>query len=249
MSKFLVLLIFSLIFLISSEIVFSSTLEGTIYNKNLEAETNVLLTINTIPEQHLLSKEGTYILNIPPGTYTLSAQKGNITISNTIKIEQEGEYTYDIFLLLNIDENEDLWEYTQPLTEENLTELSAENSYFIPKTVSYVLVTIIVLLLFARVIYYRKKYGSLRLFRKRIKVEQQKTTEQLRAEIASEPTILDKTIEIIKKHDGRIHQTKLRCELNYLSEAKVSLIITELEHKGKIEKIKKGRGNIIIFKE
>ena len=33
-----------------------------------------------------------------------------------------------------------------------------------------------------------------------------------------------------------------------LSEAKISLILTELEHKGQIEKVKKGRGNVIILK-
>ncbi len=33
-----------------------------------------------------------------------------------------------------------------------------------------------------------------------------------------------------------------------LSEAKISLILTELEHKGKVEKIKKGRGNVILLK-
>ena len=31
------------------------------------------------------------------------------------------------------------------------------------------------------------------------------------------------------------------------SEAKISLVLTELEAKGKIKKIKKGRGNIIIW--
>ena len=39
-----------------------------------------------------------------------------------------------------------------------------------------------------------------------------------------------------------------RTELN-LSEAKVSLIITELEAKQKVEKIKKGRANVIILKQ
>src|SRR3989344_2647515 len=51
-----------------------------------------------------------------------------------------------------------------------------------------------------------------------------------------------------KKHDGRINQKELRKEMLYLSEAKVSLIVTELEHKGMIEKIKKGRGNVLILK-
>ena len=33
-----------------------------------------------------------------------------------------------------------------------------------------------------------------------------------------------------------------------ISESKVSLILTELEHKGKIERVKKGRGNVILLK-
>ena len=34
-----------------------------------------------------------------------------------------------------------------------------------------------------------------------------------------------------------------------LSESKVSLILTELEHTGIIEKVKRGRGNVILLKE
>jgi uncharacterized membrane protein len=57
----------------------------------------------------------------------------------------------------------------------------------------------------------------------------------------------DQIIDIIKKHGGRTTQKELRKEMS-LSEAKVSLMITELESKGRIEKIKKGRGNILILK-
>ncbi len=58
---------------------------------------------------------------------------------------------------------------------------------------------------------------------------------------------LDRILEIIKQEGGRITQKDLRKHFP-LSEAKVSLMITELETKGKLEKIKKGRGNIIILK-
>ena len=34
-----------------------------------------------------------------------------------------------------------------------------------------------------------------------------------------------------------------------MSEAKISLMIAELEHKGLVEKIKKGRGNIVVLKK
>ena len=85
-------------------------------------------------------------------------------------------------------------------------------------------------------------------FRKKIKEESKKTIYQHKAELAQEPDSADKALEIIKKHDGRISQKKLRKEMLYLSEAKVSLILTELEHKGLIEKVKKGRGNVILLK-
>jgi uncharacterized membrane protein len=57
-----------------------------------------------------------------------------------------------------------------------------------------------------------------------------------------------KLLEKIKKNNGRITQKELRKEFP-LSEAKISLAITELEHKNKVEKIKRGRTNVIILKK
>ena len=54
-------------------------------------------------------------------------------------------------------------------------------------------------------------------------------------------------LQVMKEQGGRITQKELR-KYFPLSEAKVSLLLTELEAKGKIEKIKKGRGNIILLK-
>ena len=64
-----------------------------------------------------------------------------------------------------------------------------------------------------------------------------------------EPSYVEKALEIIKSHGGRI--TQKSCAKNcYISqEAKVSLIVTELEHKELVEKIKKVRGNVILLKE
>ena len=57
---------------------------------------------------------------------------------------------------------------------------------------------------------------------------------------------LNNIYNIIKK-EKRITQKELR-KNSSLSEAKISLIITQLEKENKIQKIKKGRINIIIFK-
>ena len=57
---------------------------------------------------------------------------------------------------------------------------------------------------------------------------------------------INKIVDILKKEGGRATQKDIRKEAP-LSEAKISLMIAELEHKGIIKKIKKGRGNIIVL--
>ena len=59
---------------------------------------------------------------------------------------------------------------------------------------------------------------------------------------------LEKLVNILKSKGKRAAQKDLRKDLG-LSEAKVSLMITDLESRGMVKKIKKGRGNIIILVE
>lgn len=54
-------------------------------------------------------------------------------------------------------------------------------------------------------------------------------------------------IKMLRKNNGRMTQKEIRKEIP-LSEAKISLMVSELEKEGKVEKIKKGRGNIIVLK-
>ncbi|MEM2271979.1 MAG: MarR family transcriptional regulator [Archaeoglobaceae archaeon] len=61
------------------------------------------------------------------------------------------------------------------------------------------------------------------------------------------PEDLKAVLELIKAEGGRITQKELRKRLGY-SEAKISLILADLERRGLIEKVKKGRGNIIFLK-
>ena len=57
---------------------------------------------------------------------------------------------------------------------------------------------------------------------------------------------LKQVLEILKDSNGRINQKDLRKQLN-LSEAKVSLMVSELESLNKVKRIKKGRANIIVL--
>lgn len=225
--------------LISLTLVSATTLQGTIYNTNLEPEVDTLIQINTIPEQRFLAREGTYQFEVSPGTYILTAQKEALMVTEEVVVSAQGTYIYDIFLLPDFADEDDLWNDT---TEELLEE---EQQF----PWQYIVAGIILLLLAYRFYRARKKYGSLWKFRRKIKEEAAKTVEQHKEELAKEPGYIEKALEIIKKHDGRITQKDLRKEMLYLSEAKISLILTELEHKGKIEKIKKGRGNVVVLKK
>lgn len=61
------------------------------------------------------------------------------------------------------------------------------------------------------------------------------------------PEDLKAVVEVIKASGGRITQRELRKKLGF-SEAKMSLIIADLERRGIVEKVKKGRGNVLFLK-
>ncbi len=225
----------------------AGTLQGTIYNEKLEVEKDVLLEIDTVPMQKFLSKEGTYSFELKQGTYTLSARKGYISSAENIEIREEsteeGTYTFDFFLFPGFVDEDDLWQDTE---EEFFTgEEIAADGY---EWWRYAIAGAIVIFALWRFLRLKKRHGSLRAFRQKIKNEMFKSTKQHKEELANEPGYIETALEIIRKHEGRITQKELRKEMLYLSEAKVSLIVTELEHKGKIEKVKKGRGNVILLK-
>ena len=57
---------------------------------------------------------------------------------------------------------------------------------------------------------------------------------------------LQEIMDLIRGHKGRITQKDLRSRLNY-SEVKVSILLSELEKRGLIKKLKNGRENIVIL--
>lgn len=61
------------------------------------------------------------------------------------------------------------------------------------------------------------------------------------------PEDLVQVLEILRKSGGRATQKELREKTGW-SEAKLSLVLTDLERRGLIEKYKRGRGNVIFLK-
>lgn len=257
-------LVGSIFFLLSLSGAMAATLQGTIYDAELNVAENILVEINTMPLQKMLAVDGTYSFAVPQGTYTLQARKGDITVNEEVHIAAEGTFTLDLFLLPDFLDEDELWqESEEPLFEPETNFWSGAWRYGVAATI----------LIFAlwRIRKARKKYGPLpSLFRWRKKrksterreeaqnkgevqkneearTEKESAKNLLSSEIGS--TLPEHVLSILRKNDGRMTQKELRKELMHLSEAKVSLLLTELEHKGKIEKIKRGRGNVVVVKE
>lgn len=153
------------------------------------------------------------------GTYSFSLEKGSYTIKAET-ISDEKSLVEEKITIIDDNGNYVLDLFILP----EQTEQKPENFDILWYIISAVIIGILVLFIFKK-----------RKHKIKIKEKEPETTDN------------DNLIKLIKDNGGRITQKELRKHFP-LSEAKVSLMITELESKGKIEKIKKGRGNIIILK-
>jgi uncharacterized membrane protein len=215
MKKILLLLVLLFVINLSK----AATISGNIYNWDLQQVENVRVTINTTPQQLIISKDGTYSFEVPTGNYLLKAEyykndileasvEEEITITNP-----NGNYIIDLILFPNLDIDEDF----DPFEEETK-----------PQYLVYLLVGLSLLIILIITFFYQKRKSK-------------KQLQELEG-----PDDLEKVLDFIKKQDGRTTQKEIRKALG-LSEAKASLIITELEHKNIVKRIKKGRTNIIIL--
>ena len=204
--------------LLFSQLVFSATIHGTIYDLSLDKAKDVRVEINTEPKQLYVSKNGSYAFNVPNGNYKVEAKQyiGNFlesSVLENITVKDDGNYVLDLILFPSLDEDE--LEY-----DIDIIDPFPETRINIQLLILFFVIAFIVFYIIRNVRFKAKK---------------------------EEDTDLEKIIKIIKQEGGRTTQKHIRKEIP-LSEAKISLMIDELEHKGFIEKIKKGRGNIIILK-
>ncbi len=226
--------LFAVLFLAS--LTNAATIHGTIYDLSLNKAINSRVEVNTLPKQFLIAQNGSYSFDVPNGLYKIKAQmiqKNTLvaSVEENITIRQEGDYVLDLILFPDIEkgvENPDI-----EIISNVIETKSSSHNYII----LFVLFSILIIAGISCYFIYLKK--------KKIGKNLQENSEQKESDEDNE---LQNLILLIKKEDGRITQKEIRKQIP-LSEAKISLMITELEHKGIIEKIKKGRGNIIILKK
>lgn len=221
--------IFPLMFLVLVNVCLAATIHGTVYDENLDVLKNAIVEVGSTPQQRFVAKEGTYKFTLPEGSYTLTTKYNDQIAKEKITIEAEGDYVLDLFLFPSFEEEEELLE--------EIEEISVEDEYFEEEKISKTTLTIIsimIVLVLTAVIFY-----SLKSKKPKVKAG---------IEDIKEDDETKKYLEFIKKEGGRTTQKEIRKNFP-MSEAKISLIITELEHKGKVQKIRKGRSNVVILKK
>lgn len=227
-------IIYLVLALFIANIANAAAIYGSVYDLSLKKVNNAMVEINTVPRQLVVAQNGTYSFNVPNGRYTLKAsllQKSSLiaSVEENITIAQDGSYVLDLIMF--------------PELEEGVENISLDingNVLKDNKNNNKVLIFALIAMFIsgaAAAIYFLR-------IRKKDRVEDKKAEVQKE----SQDDDLEQVIKIIKQEGGRATQKDIRKEIP-LSEAKVSLMIAELEHKGIVEKIKKGRGNIIILKK
>lgn len=216
-------LLFILLIALYIPTVFGATLTGDIYDFSLNKVKQAKVEINTTPVQRVISEQSHYSLQVSPGTYSIKAEQllqGEVIASTSelVLIPEEGNYTLDFILFPVIEDVE-------------FEEIPVDETPDIPNTSQGDLILMVFFVIFIIVI------GSGYFFYR--KLPQEKTEEFFSDD-------LEEVLSFIKKQGGRTTQKDIRRNFPQ-SEAKMSLILTELEEKGKVKKIKKGRGNIIIL--
>ncbi len=218
-----------IIVIITSSMVLAAEITGKTYSPELEPLKNVVVEINTQPKQIIVT-DPSYSFTVSPGTYVIKARYENdeeYYLEENITVKEEGKFSHDLILFYTL-EDEDL----------ELPELDDLNLQT-PKS-NYLLYIIFIIAIIIG-------FFSQKIFKRKSKEFNEPTTEGEVKEIQEElKDDLTKVLEILKNNNGRINQKELRKQLN-LSEAKVSLMISELEALNKVKRIKKGRGNIIVL--
>ncbi len=225
----------------------AATVEGTIYawsdfEKPLK---NAILEINSVPVQSKVSTDGTYVFdNLPPGNYTIKAKYYRNNVLELAEeeqiqiVESEGKFNIDLLLFPPTDPE---LEYLGDLNLTGNIDIKSESDP------TYYIFLVFILIGACIAIYY--------LYNRSMKTKTTAAVEVSNESVSQKPDALPKTTDLpedldalyalIVKNGGRVTQKDLRGDMK-CSEAKVSLMLDDLEDRGYIKKIKKGRSNIII---
>ena len=272
MRKSNLLILFGIIiimFLVSSSTASAALIGGRVYDYSLNAISNVNVEINTNPKQRDIAEQSVYAFNVPKGSYVITAKQyedGILKASTTeqITVTDEGEYKLDLILFPDVSEDQNLGDekidFNAPFEEEGI-----DKRMIVVAVLAVVAIIAVIYLFFSKKRKILKKNSSRRKMKSTSKniLGKNKITktygEEASEKVSEEQTIAKKTesfstedadskmvLDFIRSQEGRTTQKDIRKNFPS-SEAKISLILTDLEAQGKIRKIKKGRGNVVVM--
>ena len=250
-----------IMFLVSSSTASAALIGGRVYDYSLNAISNVNVEINTTPKQREVADKSVYAFNVPKGSYVITAKQYEDGIlkaatNELITVNDEGEYKLDLILFPDVSEDQSLGDekidFNAPFDEEG-----------IDKRIVVVAVLGVVAIIAVIYLFLSKKRKRIRKNSSEPKMKStaknilgddkitktsvQETTEHAVKEFpAQEDADSKMVLDFIRSQEGRTTQKDIRKNFPS-SEAKISLILTDLEAQGKIRKIKKGRGNVVVM--
>ena len=235
-----------------------ATIHGAVYDwDSFSLLENSIVEVNSTPSQSMLANYGVYSFNLPPGNYLISASYySNYTMvsyaEEEVTISDNGDYVLDLILLPT---------YLDDFNDTEFSELEEIASYGEDETNTwwYVLILFFVSILLMAAHFYMKRQNSdtgspSENLAETITNNESPSLDDADLVVSAEgndtyaslPDDLQAMLKIIELSEGRITQKELRSKVKY-SEAKVSLMVSDLEDRGLVHKFKKGRGNVIVL--
>ncbi|MEM2878762.1 MAG: hypothetical protein QXG10_04400 [Candidatus Hadarchaeales archaeon] len=218
----------------------TATVYGIIYDLwNFEPQNNVVIEVYSEMALRIqtVSLDGAYSLELQPGAYTIRAchYTGSILSSyaeENVVLAGGENLMLDLILFPALENDENVL----PESYDDLPDVEGDGD---GSGIIILMIAIASATAGVAASYYvkarRRKHALIEKAERPVKV-------------VTLPDDLRRVVDVIRESGGRINQVELREKLPY-SEAKVSLMISDLEDRGLVRKIKKGRGNIIVLNE
>jgi len=210
----------------------AAIIHGSVYDLELNTLSKALVSINTTPQQVMVSQNGTYSFTVAPGAYEIVARQNKLDLlaKENFTVKQDGDYVLDLILFPDLSTDEELLNESLDIPAYDEPVSAAPNSMV------WIVGAVIIVALLAGLAWYALKKKAPAAAKEEPKKEEKQATK----------ADLEDILAFVRKEGGRATQKDLRKAIPY-SEAKISLMIAELESQGKLKKIKKGRGNILVL--
>ncbi|MDO8537870.1 MAG: hypothetical protein Q7S21_03200 [archaeon] len=252
------IVIIAFIFLFS--FVSAATLSGTVYEWfSFQPLDNTVIEVNSSPNQTIVSQNGEYSFQLAKGKYVIHAEyseRGRVlyVADENVNIIGDGNFVLDLIMFPSTDFNEsDLPPIIEEFDENDLlVQNQKENEKLFPLIALIVVIIIILVLVYFLLVKQKKKESLLPVPMQKEELVEVKQQIPVVSPVQNISEQVDKTaqgvLDVLKRYGGRMNQKDLR-EKTDIGEAKLSLIVAELESMQLIKKIKKGRGNIVVLLE